>query len=549
MSLPDLNPPDLEGVQQVAEERLGHPLTDLQERAAASVLAGRDTLVVSPTGSGKSAIYQLTGALADELTVVVSPLLALQEDQLASIDELDIGQAVAVNSLHGERARRAALEEIAGGRVRFALLGPEQLANDDVLGVLQSASVCRLVVDEAHCLDAWGPDFRPDFLRVGAARRALGDPPVLALTATAAPHVRDAIISGLEMAEPEVFVADTERQNIALAIVRHPDPQTLRSAVVDEACERSGSGIVYVGTRGAAEDLATALRERRAGVHCYHGSLPASARAAVLRAFRTDEPTVVVATSAFGLGVDSPHVRFVLHAEAPETIDAYYQEIGRAGRDGEQAEAIMHTVLARASSRRFAAGRSFPSIELCAAVAATRSPVPMEDLRRALKASRGRFLQAVQALRRLDVVQVDLAGVLRWTGRPFETVEQRLIDELEERAVLVASRREMLDQYVESSSCRWATIVGYLGGGEVNRCGHCDACSMDGHRVNGPATKRLIHPTFGEGDIVNEEGDVMTVLFEHAGYRTLSRSALRDLAAQSEFGPSSNGSSPAVPTS
>jgi ATP-dependent DNA helicase RecQ len=213
--------------REEASRRLGFALTDIQRDAVTSVLRGRDTLLVSPTGSGKSAVYQLAGAMTAGVSVVVTPLLALQEDQLAAFEALDVGDAVAISSLHGARARADALARLEAGQLEFVLLSPEQLGRSDVRAALRTRGLDRLVVDEAHCIDLWGADLRPDYAVLGAIRTDLGNPAVLATTATAPPHVREEIASVLHMEDAAAIVAPTERRNIDLAVVRHPHRQDL----------------------------------------------------------------------------------------------------------------------------------------------------------------------------------------------------------------------------------------------------------------------------------------------------------------------------------
>jgi ATP-dependent DNA helicase RecQ len=523
-----------------ARRRLGLDLTDVQREAVAAVLDGADTLLISPTGSGKSAVYQLAGALTEGVTIIVSPLLALQEDQLKAFADLDLGPAVAISSLRGQAARTAALGRIDAGAVEFVLLAPEQLQRSDVQTVLRRSAIDRIVVDEAHCVDLWGADLRPDYAALGAVRASLGSPPVLATTATAPPHVRAEIVDVLRMTDPVQVIAPTERANIDPAVVRHASRADLDAAVVDEVRDLEGRGLVYVGRRQDAEEVAARLDGPGRRALAYHGSLPAARRREVHEAFGADDEVVVVATNAFGLGIDASDVRFVVHTDAPETIDSYAQEIGRAGRDGQRATATLHVVAGSAGRRRFAAGRSLPDEALCAAVAALSRPAPLDEVRRALGQSRGRLLQAVRLVERSGGVALAPDLVVQPGPAPWADIRDRVAAELDAAAALRRTRREMIDAYVDSDDCRWSVLTGYLGGAEVDACGHCDVCQAAGRR-RAEATSRdegaVAHPEFGTGSVVREDDDVIVVLFDRAGYRTLSKEVLADPAAGARLQP------------
>jgi len=340
----------------VASTALGYTeLRPGQEEAAMAVLAGRDTLAVMATGSGKSAVYQLAGALVDGTTVVVSPLIALQRDQVEAIGD-SLGRAAQLNSSLSAVEREQAFADLAAGDLEFVLLAPEQLANAETLERLASSNPSLFVVDEAHCIATWGHDFRPEYLALGGVVEALGHPTVLALTATAAPPVRREIVDQLGLRDPIVVVAGFERENIHLAVHHAPDPDAARAALLERAAGLEGTGIVYVATRATAEELAGQLEDAGIPAAAYHGGLRRAERDAVHERFLEGGRLVVTATTAFGMGIDAPHVRFVLHLGPPESLDAYAQELGRAGRDGSPAEAVLFRALQGGDERRFTAG-------------------------------------------------------------------------------------------------------------------------------------------------------------------------------------------------
>ncbi len=334
----------MDDITRVARDHFGLPhLRPDQRRAIDAAIAGDDVLVVWATGSGKSAVYQIAAALRPGLAAVVSPLIALQEDQLARLEAApDAPTGVAVNSSRGVAAQRRAWERIEAGEVEYVLLAPEQLAKEEVVDRLVAAGVSLLVVDEAHCIAAWGHDFRPDYLLLGEVAERLGRPPVLALTATASTPVREEIVTRLQMRDPVVLTGDVDRPNIALTVRRHPKDADKRAAVLEDVAGLPGPGLLYAATRRGAEDYAEALAERGLRAVPYHAGLPAAEREDVHERFSAGDLDVVVATSAFGMGIDKADVRFVVHADAPDSVDAYYQELGRAGRDGAPAQAILH---------------------------------------------------------------------------------------------------------------------------------------------------------------------------------------------------------------
>jgi ATP-dependent DNA helicase RecQ len=255
-----------------------------------------------------------------------------------------------------ETRREERLEELAHEELEFLFMAPEQLAREETVERLAEANISLLVVDEAHCIAEWGHDFRPDYLRIGDVARRLGSPTVLALTATAAPPVRDEIVERLNMREPELIVRGFDRPNIRLEVDRHHDERPKRRALLDRVEELGGPGIVYVATRRTAEELADELSERGLRALAYHAGLSGGLRDEAQEAFMEDELDVIVATTAFGMGVDKPNVRFVLHNEPSESLDSYYQETGRAGRDGEPAEAVLFYRTEDLGLRKFFAG-------------------------------------------------------------------------------------------------------------------------------------------------------------------------------------------------
>src|SRR4051794_32999394 len=293
-----------ERIERAATQVFGfEELRPGQADAVEHVLDGRDTLAVMSTGYGKSAIYQIAALLIPGPTVVVSPLIALQTEQVEELESEHAGGAAAVSSFVPAGARPEALEGLAGGGPEFVCLSPEQLPNDGVLADVSGARPSLFVVDEAHLISEWGHDFRPDYLKLGAVVEAVGRPPVLALTATAAPPVRQEIVERLGMRSPEVIVRGFDRPEIWLGVERFHAERSKREALLEQVAAEPKPGIVYAATRRLSEELAGELAEHGVSAVVYHAGLSRRARTRAQEAFMGDEVEVVVATTAFGMGV------------------------------------------------------------------------------------------------------------------------------------------------------------------------------------------------------------------------------------------------------
>jgi len=302
-----------------------------------AVCAGRDTLAIMPTGGGKSLCFQLPALVREGVTVVISPLIALMRDQVRGLQEAGV-EAGALTSGNTQEETDYVWQRLEEGSLKLLYMAPERLASGSIAQMLQRANVSLIAVDEAHCVSQWGHDFRPDYLRIGELRAAL-DVPLVALTATADAETRDEIIAKLFAGRKvEVFLRGFDRPNIHLAFAAKDQP---RQQILNFATARKGqSGIVYCGTRAKTETLARALADAGHSTCHYHGGMEAEDRREVERRFQQEDGLIVSATVAFGMGIDKPDIRWVAHADLPKSIEAYYQEIGRAGRDGAPAETL-----------------------------------------------------------------------------------------------------------------------------------------------------------------------------------------------------------------
>ncbi|MFW8593990.1 DNA helicase RecQ [Cribrihabitans neustonicus] len=308
-----------------------------QEEIVEAVTAGENVLAIMPTGGGKSLCFQLPALLRDGVTVVISPLIALMRDQVRALQEAGVA-AGALTSGNTEEETEAVWAAIEAGELKLLYMAPERLASGAAMGMLRRIGVSLIAVDEAHCVSQWGHDFRPDYLRIGELREAL-DVPLAAFTATADQETREEIVQKLfGGAAPRSFLRGFDRPNIHLAFAAKDSP---RKQILDFADARRGqSGIVYCGTRAKTEDIARALEASGHAACFYHGGMEAEDRRIVETRFAREDGLIVVATVAFGMGIDKPDIRWVAHADLPKSIEAYYQEIGRAGRDGAPAETM-----------------------------------------------------------------------------------------------------------------------------------------------------------------------------------------------------------------
>jgi ATP-dependent DNA helicase RecQ len=506
------------GIEELARERLGFArLRPGQLRAVEALADGRDVLAVLPTGGGKSAIYELAGLLRAGPTVVVSPLIALQDDQLAHLQAAGL-PAIVLNSQQSAGAHAAALLASCDAGT-FVFLSPEQLMNEQTRQALQRARPGLFVVDEAHLISQWGRDFRPDYMLLGAQAEAAGAPVRLALTATAAPPVRQEIIRRLGLGDPVVVIGDFDRPHIQLSVHRARTVSDKEQELVRSAGGLAGSGIVYAATHASAQAAHDTLAAAGEQVTLYHAGLSGRERHEAMTAFLDGSARIIAATVAFGMGIDKPDVRWVLHFDPPPSLDAYYQELGRAGRDDQPSHARLLYRYEDFETARHLTARGVSGSAVARAGAALAADEGIEPGTRQQTA-------ALVRLADLGAVTWRADGEVRWTGAM--TVAEALAAseaETERENEIERTRLAMMRRYAEHTGCRRSFLLSYFGQDYPGPCGNCD--NDLAHAELAPADvpfavgARVVSERWGEGTVQRYDGDHVTVLFDEHGYREL----------------------------